>query len=79
KGLGFGGGVVYTNDSAGDNTDTFTLPGYAVYDALIQYQRGNWSLQLNLYNLTDKVYAITAVSAGRRALANAALTWLSYA
>lgn len=65
KGLGFGGGVVYTNDSAGDNTDTFTLPGYAVYDALVQYQRERWSLQLNLYNLTDKVYAITAVDRTR--------------
>ena len=65
KGLGFGGGVVYTNDSAGDNTDTFTLPGYAVYDGLIQYARNNWSVQVNVYNLTDKVYAITSVDRTR--------------
>lgn len=65
KGLAIGGGVVYTNDSAGDATDTFTLPGYAVYDGLVQYGRGHWSLQLNVYNLTDKVYAITSVDRTR--------------
>ena len=65
KGLSIGGGVVYTNDSAGDSTDTFTLPGYAVYDGLLQYARDRWSIQLNVYNLSDKVYAITAVDRTR--------------
>jgi iron complex outermembrane recepter protein len=65
KGFGIGGGVVYTNDSAGDNTDTFTLPGYAIYDALLQYRRNQWSVQLNVYNLGDETYAITAVDRTR--------------
>lgn len=65
KGLGIGGGVVYTNDSAGDATDTFTLPGYAIVDGLLQYNRPDWSVQLNVGNLTDKVYAITSVDRTR--------------
>jgi iron complex outermembrane receptor protein len=65
RGLSVGGGVVYTNDSAGDSTDTFTLPGYAVWDGLLQYSRKNWSVQLNVFNLTDEVYAITAVDRTR--------------
>jgi iron complex outermembrane recepter protein len=65
KGLALGAGVVYTNDSAGDSTDTFTLPGYAIYDGLIQYGRNQWSIQLNVYNVSDKVYAITAVDRTR--------------
>jgi iron complex outermembrane recepter protein len=65
KGLSAGGGVVYTNDSAGDNTDTFTLPGHAEWEALVQYSRKNWSVQLNVRNLTDERYAITAVDRTR--------------
>lgn len=65
KGLSVGGGVVTTTDSAGDNTDTFTLPGYVLYDGMAQYSRGKWSLQVNVTNLTDKVYAITSVDRTR--------------
>lgn len=33
-----------------------TAPAYARYDAMIAYERKDWSLRLNLQNLFDKVY-----------------------
>jgi iron complex outermembrane recepter protein len=78
KNFAIGAGVVYTNDSAGDATDTFTLPGYALYDGLLQYSRDRWSIQLNVYNMTDKVYAITSVDRTRIYSGeprNAKVTW----
>lgn len=51
-------GGVYTNDS-----NTTTRPSYTVVNAGLQWKpRENLSLDLNVYNLTDKVYATSGGS-----------------
>jgi iron complex outermembrane receptor protein len=34
----------------------FTIPGYTVFDAAVQYQGKGWRAALNLRNLADKTY-----------------------
>lgn len=55
-------GYNYVNRRAGDGGNTFFLDPYGVYEGLVGYRRGPWSLQLNVYNLTDKLYARAAVT-----------------
>jgi iron complex outermembrane receptor protein len=65
KGLSVGAGYVFVNERAGDATDTFTLPDYFTWDAFAAYRRGRWGVQVNVYNLTDELYAQTSVNARR--------------
>ncbi|HEY9737963.1 MAG TPA: TonB-dependent siderophore receptor, partial [Trichocoleus sp.] len=51
QGLGFGLGLFYLSDRAGDLDNTFTLPSYFRTDAALFYRRDNWRAQLNLENL----------------------------
>lgn len=43
-----------------DPQNTVTLPGYITADMMAWYARGPVSLQLNLYNLFDKRYIVSA-------------------
>lgn len=62
-GLGFGGGVRYVGEGAGDPGNTFFTPDYTLFDAMISYDFGAlnpsmkaWKLQVNAQNLFDKEY-----------------------
>lgn len=70
KGLIFGAGYVFNNRAAGDGLATFYLPSYGLFDAVVGYRQKRWSAQVNITNLTDKIYSSGAVndqfvSAGR--------------
>ena len=56
SGLGFGAGVRYTGDHYGDAPNLWQTPSYTVFDAAVHYDFGNWRLQLNAQNVTDKEY-----------------------
>jgi iron complex outermembrane receptor protein len=53
-------GYEYTNERAGDAGDTFTLPAFGIWNAFVSYRIKQWSVQLNVDNLTDKVYALSS-------------------
>lgn len=60
KGFAIGGGVRYQGDSLGPNMRggvPALFPSYTVLNALVTYRFGeNFDLQLNVDNLTDKLY-----------------------
>ncbi|MFQ4136840.1 TonB-dependent siderophore receptor [Nodosilinea sp. PGN35] len=56
QGLGFGLGLFYLSDRAGDLRNTFTLPSYFRTDAALFYRRDNWRAQLNVENLFNINY-----------------------
>ncbi|MBD2258236.1 TonB-dependent siderophore receptor [Pseudanabaena sp. FACHB-2040] len=56
QGLGFGLGLFYLSDRAGDLDNTFTLPSYFRTDAALFYRRDNWRAQLNIENLFNTAY-----------------------
>ncbi|PZU28792.1 MAG: TonB-dependent siderophore receptor [Stenotrophomonas sp.] len=56
-GLTIGGGASYVDKQYGDAANTKWIPSYTRWDAMIGYAiQDNISLQLNVQNLTDKVY-----------------------
>ncbi len=59
SGLGFGGGVRYTGEHYGDAFNQWETPSYTLLDASVHYDVGNWRLQVNASNLTDKEYIAT--------------------
>ncbi|MEO6103690.1 MAG: TonB-dependent siderophore receptor [Pseudoxanthomonas sp.] len=59
SGLGFGGGVRYTGEHFGDAFNQWETPAYTLFDATVHYDFGNWRLQLNASNVTDKEYIAT--------------------
>ncbi|MEA5451748.1 TonB-dependent siderophore receptor [Leptolyngbya sp. CCNP1308] len=56
QGLGFGAGVFYIGDRAGDFEDTFDLPSYLRTDAAVFYRRNNWRAAINVQNLFNVRY-----------------------
>jgi len=74
-GLTIGGGATYVGKQYGNVNNTKWIPSYVKYDAMVSYVvNKNFSLQLNLNNLTnryyfDKAYAshYATVGAGRSA------------
>ncbi|MBE9157004.1 TonB-dependent siderophore receptor [Nodosilinea sp. LEGE 06152] len=56
QGLGFGAGIFYVGDRAGDFEDTFDLPSYLRTDAAVFYRRNNWRAAINVQNLFDVRY-----------------------
>ncbi len=56
KGLGFGGGVTFSDRVAVDTANTGTLPGWAQTDALVYYKHGKARYQLNVKNLFDNEF-----------------------
>ncbi len=63
QGFKAGIGAHYTGASL-DMTNTLETPAYAILDAMIGYEWGDWDLTLNATNLTDEEYVSTALSRG---------------
>ena len=69
KGFGFGSGVFISGSKAGDNNNTFDLPGYARWDAGVYYTHRLTSerelkVQLNVMNVLDQTYYDSSTSTG---------------
>jgi iron complex outermembrane recepter protein len=64
KGLGFGLGLYYIGDRAGDLDNTFVLPSYLRTDASIFYRQKNWRIGLNFRNLLGANYFEGANNSG---------------
>ncbi|EIJ71815.1 TonB-dependent siderophore receptor [Pasteurella bettyae] len=61
--LTIGAGVRYMGTTFGDNTNSFTVPAYTLYDMLVGYDfMPNLNLQLNVQNLTNKKYIASCVN-----------------
>ncbi|KRG77299.1 TonB-dependent receptor [Stenotrophomonas ginsengisoli] len=57
SGLTIGGGASYVGKQYGDAANTKWIPGYTRFDAMASYTiSDNVSVQLNVQNLTDKLY-----------------------
>jgi catecholate siderophore receptor len=58
--LPFGIKVGLTADGAGlrygNATESNAVPGYTTWDGLVEYEKSRYTVQLNVYNLTDKIY-----------------------
>lgn len=58
QGLGFGAGLFYVGERAGNFFDTFDLPSYLRTDAAVFYERDHWRAAVNIQNLFDIDYFI---------------------
>ena len=56
EGLGFGLGLFYVGERAGDLDNTFTMPDYLRTDAAIYYRRNRFDAAINIRNLFDIDY-----------------------
>jgi iron complex outermembrane receptor protein len=56
RGLGFGAGIFYVSDRAGDLDNSFFVPGYTLVDAAIYYRKDGWRLALNFKNIFNSRY-----------------------
>jgi iron complex outermembrane recepter protein len=56
RGLGFGLGLFYVGERAGDLENSFELPNYVRTDAAIYYRRDQFSAAINIRNLLDTDY-----------------------
>ncbi|MDF5706904.1 MAG: TonB-dependent siderophore receptor [Nostoc sp. S4] len=65
KGLGFGLGVYYVGDRAGDLANSYVIPSYLRFDSSIFYRRDNWRVQLNFRNLFDTEYYLGSPNSDR--------------
>ncbi|SCB07234.1 TonB-dependent receptor [Cupriavidus alkaliphilus] len=59
-GFGIGGGLNLVGPRFANLGNTVTLPGYVTADAMAWYRRGAFEAQLNVYNLFDKGYIVSA-------------------
>ena len=69
KNFGVGSGVFVSGDKAGDNANSFFLPGYTRWDAGAWYSfdlpdKQRVKFQVNAYNLLDQTYYESSQSAG---------------
>jgi len=62
KGVFFGGGWKHRGRSPGDSGRTFFLGSGGQYDAFVGLARRNWSVQINIENLTDSEAAWSSVT-----------------
>lgn len=66
QGLGFGAGLFYIGERAGDLGESFfELPSYLRTDAAVYYRRSNWQVALNFKNLFNVRYFESAVARER--------------
>lgn len=70
NGLTLGGGIRYIGTSWGDNANTFEVPSYTLYDAMVKYdlaaldRRLNGAvLQVNAKNIADTTYVASCANA----------------
>jgi iron complex outermembrane receptor protein len=61
-GLGLNLGVRYVGTSAGDGTNTITVPAYTLLDASARYLWKNLELRITANNLADKTYVAVCTS-----------------
>ncbi|HAG80697.1 MAG TPA: TonB-dependent siderophore receptor, partial [Cyanobacteria bacterium UBA12227] len=65
KGLGFGLGIFYYGDRQGELRNTFVLPAYTRTDAAIFYKQDNFRASLNIQNLFNVDYWVSAQNINR--------------
>ncbi|MEI1375911.1 TonB-dependent siderophore receptor [Nostoc sp.] len=65
KGLGFGVGAFYYGNRQADITNTVELPSYVRTDAAIYYKRDNYRAAINIKNLFDTDYFVSAQNLNR--------------
>ncbi len=65
KGLGFGVGAFYYGDRQADLGNTVELPSYVRTDAAIYYKRDNYRAAINIRNLFDTDYFVSAQNVNR--------------
>lgn len=63
SGFRIGGGVRYVGASW-DGTDTIETPSTTLFDAMVGYEDGPWTVSVNGTNLTDEVYYTTCLTRG---------------
>ncbi|MBD2494897.1 TonB-dependent siderophore receptor [Nostoc sp. FACHB-280] len=56
QGLGFGLGLFYVGDRAGDNGNTFEVPSYVTTNAAVFYKQDGFRAAINIRNLFDVDY-----------------------
>lgn len=56
KGLGLGAGVFHFGDREAAMPNTYEIPGYTRFDALLYYQMEDWKVALNVKNVFDETY-----------------------
>ncbi|MGO4354785.1 TonB-dependent siderophore receptor [Rhizobium sp. RAF36] len=56
EGVSLGAGVRYQGWSWADEANTKKVPGAAIFDAALRYDRDNWGASVNVTNLFDKEY-----------------------
>jgi catecholate siderophore receptor len=59
-GLRVGGGVNYVGARFTSLTNLVTLPSYTTLDAALQYTLGRWDVDVNIKNLTNRKYYVSA-------------------
>ncbi|AVA33854.1 TonB-dependent receptor [Cupriavidus metallidurans] len=59
-GFGLGGGLNLVGARQADPANTVTLPGYVTADMMAWYRRGPFEAQLNVYNLFNQGYIVSA-------------------
>ncbi|MBU0746436.1 MAG: TonB-dependent siderophore receptor [Gammaproteobacteria bacterium] len=59
-GLRVGGGVNYVGARFTSLTNLVTLPNYTTLDAALQYTLGRWDVDVNIKNLTNRKYYVSA-------------------
>jgi catecholate siderophore receptor len=59
-GFGVGGGLNLVGARMADPANTVTLPGYVTADMMAWYRRGPFEAQLNVYNLFNQGYIVSA-------------------
>jgi catecholate siderophore receptor len=64
QGLRLGGGVNYVGARFTSTTNLVTLPAYTTLDAALQYTLGQWDLDVNVKNLTNRKYYVSAHGGG---------------
>jgi iron complex outermembrane receptor protein len=65
QGLGFGFGIFYAGERQGDLENSFQLPSYIRTDAAIFYKRNQFRVALNIRNLFDTEYFVSASDRSR--------------
>jgi iron complex outermembrane recepter protein len=62
RGLGFGLGLFYIGDRAGDLDNSFEVPSYLRTDASIFYRRDRLRFALNMKNIFDTDYFVSVTN-----------------
>ncbi|MCE7040839.1 TonB-dependent receptor [Dyadobacter sp. CY312] len=65
KGLNFGAGANYMDETFTNSTNTYVLPAYTVVDAAIGYRVGRVGIRLNVNNAFNEKYFANAIFANQ--------------